>query len=168
MKYSMIETLVLTKGGKMKCKYIAMIIIILFACVTVSFAAFMVMKNISEKNDISEIQSIMETSKSEYKSDRGFGNDRFDVYSFTLKKRDKARGFKVRDVFFDEKYSRDFESFVNGKDLSDDELKKVALSIEEILKDKELQYMYVDLGGTSKIYLYSKKLNKGYCLIVTI
>lgn len=168
MKYSMIETLVLTKGGKMKCKYIAVIIIILFVCVVISFVAFMVMKNISEKNDICEIQSIMKNSKSEYKSDRGFGNDRFDIYSFTLKKTDKARGFRVRDIFFDEKYNHGFASFVNGKDLKDEELKKLKSGIEEILKDKELQYMYVDLGGTSKIYLYSKKLNKGYCLIVTI
>ena len=63
----------------MKNKYNKMIVMILIGIVVVS-AGYLIMKMKDEKtNDISEIQSIVNEYELEYRSKRGFGNDRFDI-----------------------------------------------------------------------------------------
>ena len=38
----------------------------------------------NNRNDLSELGTSVQNIKREYKSERGFGNDRFDIYSFSI------------------------------------------------------------------------------------
>ena len=53
------------------------------AIVITSVVGLLEDKNI--KNDLIELASFLDRYDIEYQSERGFGNDRFDIYSFKLK-----------------------------------------------------------------------------------
>lgn len=120
-----------------------------------------------KNNDLSEISAILNTYKSEYKSETGFGNDRFDIYSFSLKKIDIEKEFKPNEKNI-EMPIRNFMDLLIDESEKYDVLKTINLDIENIRKQKDVEYKYVDLGGTTKLYIYSSSLDKGYCLIFTI
>lgn len=118
-------------------------------------------------NDLSEISALLHTYKSEYKSETGFGNDRFDIYSFSLNKNDIDKEFKPNDKNI-EMPIRIFMDLLIDQSEKHDTLKTISVDIENIRKQKDVKYKYVDLGGTTKLYIYSSSLDKGYCLIFTI
>ena len=55
------------------------LILILVACI---FAINRLAGN--NRNELSELGAPVQNIKLEYKSERGFGNDRFDIYSFSI------------------------------------------------------------------------------------
>ena len=65
-------------GDSMKSKSI-ILILILVACI---FAINRLTGN--NRNELSELGTHVQNIKLEYKSKRGFGNDRFDIYSYSL------------------------------------------------------------------------------------
>lgn len=103
-------------------------------------------------NDLSEISAILNTYKSEYKSDVGFGNDRFDIYSFSLKKIDIDKEFKPNNKNI-EIHIRSFIDLLIDQSDKHAPLKTISLDIENIRKQKDVKYRYVDLGRTTKIYI---------------
>lgn len=143
--------------------YILSIIIVAIVCI-ITFIFF----NNDRPNDLSEIQSNINKVNVEFKSKRSFGNDRFDVYSFSLKTPEKIKEFKEIDDVFGESYKK----FINMVDI---EITNKSSNVESLKKDIEkmkraadLKYIYSDSKGTEKLYIYSKIVNKGYCLILTI
>ena len=101
----------------------------------------------------------------EYKSERGFGNDRFDIYSFSL---EEEVNFNNDDGNLEEIYQKEFRSILNTESKKNQALKEKQNQIENLLKEKRFSYKYVILKRTKKLYLYDAVSNKGYCFILTI
>ena len=119
----------------------------------------------NNRNELSELGTSVQNITLEYKSERGFGNDRFDIYSFSL---EEEVNFNNDDGNLEEIYQKEFRSILNTESKKNQALKEKQNQIENLLKEKRFSYKYVVLKGTKKLYLYESVSNKGYCLIVTI
>lgn len=136
------------------------LILILVACI---FAFNHFTQN--NRNKLSELGTSLQNVKLEYKSERGFGNDRFDIYSYSL---EDEVNFNNEYANLEAIYQKEFRSILNTESKKNPELKEKQNQIENLLKEKRFSYKYVVLKGTKKLYLYDAVSNKGYCLIVTI
>lgn len=113
--------------------------------------------------DIVEISDAIQTSKLEFASERSFGNDRFDIYSFSL----TSEGSKYfSDI--DEHFTRGYTGMINMLESELSHNTTLLKSVKEITIQNPSKYMYVKKDGTTKLYIYAPVLNKGYCLILTI
>ena len=147
------------RGGDSMKKSI-ILILILVACV---FAFNHFAQN--NRNELSELQDPVQNIKLEYKSERGFGNDRFDIYSFSI----EGEGNFNDDVSnLEEIYQKEFINILNTESKKNEALKEKQNQIEKLLKEKRFVYNYVIQKGTKKLYLYDSVSNKGYCIILTI
>ena len=136
------------------------LILILVACI---FAINHFSQNNS--NELSELGTSVQNIKLEYKSERGFGNDRFDIYSFSI---DGEVEFNNEDSNLEEIYQKEFRSILNTVSKKNQELKEKQNQIENLLEKKRFVYKSINLKGTKKLYLYDTVSNKGYCIILTI
>ena len=59
------------------------IVLILLLVATIFSVYYLIGNN---RNELSELGTSVQNIKLEYKSERGFGNDRFDIYSYSLEK----------------------------------------------------------------------------------
>ena len=146
-------------GGYVMKKSI-ILILILVACI---FAINHFSQNNS--NELSELGTSVQNIKLEYKSERGFGNDRFDIYSFSI---DGEVEFNNEDSNLEEIYQKEFRSILNTVSKKNQELKEKQNQIENLLEKKRFVYKSINLKGTKKLYLYDTVSNKGYCIILTI
>ena len=119
----------------------------------------------NSRNDLSELGNHVQNIKLEYKSERGFGNDRFDMYSFSI---DGEVEFNNEDSNLEAIYQKEFRNILNTESKKNLELKEKQNQIENLLEKKRFMYKSINLKGTKKLYLYDTVLNKGYCFIVTI
>ena len=119
----------------------------------------------NNRNELSELGTQVQHIKLEYKSERGFGNDRFDLYSFSL---ESEVDFHNEDSNLEKIYQKEFRSIINTESKKHQELKEKQNQIEKLLKEKRLVYKFVNLKGTKKLYLYDPVSNIGYCFILTI
>lgn len=117
----------------------------------------------SQLKDLKEIGDRMYSYKLEYYSERGFGNDREDVYSFSLKDPGAIKDFKEVNEFFEKRYKNltDLIKRENPDHHILDDLK-------EFRQNNDFYYMDLDLMSEEKLYFYSPKANKGYLIIFTI
>ena len=101
-----------------------------------------------------------------YISERGFGSDRFDIYSFYLldkkeipnfKTLDNAYFYKYKPIFFTNLISFDDPQFEISKDI-----------VQQLEKNKDTKYLFFEEENIRKLYLYSSSSNQGYCLILII
>ena len=122
-------------------------------------------KNIS---DLSEINSSIETYKVRFESDRGFGNDRFDIYSFSLKSQDNLKDFRQKNDELDQIFDNNFETMMVSEQEKNNKIQELKADIEKLKNSKHILYKYIEKDGTKKLYLYDKNTNKGYCMILTI
>lgn len=107
-----------------------------------------------------------------FMSKRGFGNDRFDIYRFTLKNPKTIDALIAIDDEGVNKIHRMAQ--ILESEMANDEIGQ--LEGEEILKDLSQiqgagdgQYLYLKIGEyNSEIFVYSKRLNKGYYFINVI
>ncbi len=136
------------------------IILLLVTCIFVVYS--LVRKN---RNELSELGVSVQNIKLEYKSERGFGNDRFDIYSFSL---EDEVNFNNEDANLEAIYQKEFSNIFNTESKKNQALKEKQNQIENLLKEKCFIYKYVVLKGTKKLYLYDAVSNKGYCFILTI
>ena len=136
------------------------LILILVACI---FAFNHFAQN--NRNELSELGDPVQNIKLEYKSERGFGNDRFDIYSFSV---EGEIDFNNEDSNLEEVYQKEFRSILNTESKKNQALKEKQNQIEKLLKEKRFVYNYVIQKGTKKLYLYDSVSKKGYCLILTI
>ena len=135
-------------------------ILILVACI---FAINRLTGN--NRNELSELGTSVQNIKREYKSERGFGNDRFDIYSFSI---EGEINFNSEDSNLEAIYQKEFRSIVNTESKKHQELKEKQNQIENLLEKKRFVYKFVKLKGTKKLYLYDLVSNNGYCFILTI
>lgn len=138
------------------------IILILLLIATI-FAFYHLVGN--NRNELSELGTPVQNVKLEYKSERGFGNDRFDIYSFSI---DGEVEFNNEDSNLEAIYQKEFRNILNTESKKNPELKEKQNQIENLLEKKHFVYKSINLKGTKKLYLYDSVSNKGYCFIVTI
>ena len=138
-------------------------IILILLLIASIFAFYHFAQN--SRNDLSELGNHVQNIKLEYKSERGFGNDRFDMYSFSI---DGEVEFNNEDSNLEAIYQKEFRNILNTESKKNLELKEKQNQIENLLEKKRFVYNYVILKGTKKLYLYDTVSNKGYCLILTI
>ena len=136
------------------------LILILVACI---FAFNHYAQN--NRNELSELGDAVQNIKLEYKSERGFGNDKFDIYSFSV---EGEINFNNEDSNLEEIYQKEFRNILNTESKKNEELKEKQNQIENLLMEKRFIYKYVVLKGTKKLYLYDTVSNKGYCFILII
>ena len=123
------------------------------------------------EDDLKELKGKASNKTIEYRSERGFGNDRLDIYSFTLSPE------AVQTQFFSILESQD--SFFKIK--SDEDVKDRVLNLIDILPkndplrnklenlcNEKPRFRYQSTFGTEKIYIINKEQEKGYCLIIEI
>ena len=136
------------------------LILILVACI---FAINRLAGN--NRNELSELGAPVQNIKLEYKSERGFGNDRFDIYSFFIEGEVNFND-DIRNL--EEIYQKEFRSILNTESKKNEALKEKQTQMENLLEKKRFVYNYVIQKGTKKLYLYDSVSKKGYCLILTI
>lgn len=81
------------------------LILILVACI---FAFNHFAQN--NRNELSELQAPVQNIKLEYKSERGFGNDKFDIYSFSV---EGEINFNNEDSNLEAIYQKEFRNILN-------------------------------------------------------
>lgn len=136
------------------------LILILGACI---FAFNRLVGN--NRNQLSELGTPIKNIKLEYKSERGFGNDRFDIYSFSI---EGEVNFNDDVSNLEEVYQKEFRSILNTESKKNQELKEKQNQIENLLEEKRFVHKFINLEGTKKLYLYDLVSNKGYCFILII
>ena len=146
-------------GGYVMKKSI-ILILILVACI---FAFNHFAQN--NRNELSELGDFVQNIKLEYKSERGFGNDRFDIYSFSI---EGEVNFNDDVSNLEEIYQKEFRNILNTESKKNEELKEKQNQIENLLEEKRFVHKFINLECTKKLYLYDSVSNKGYCFIVTI
>ena len=150
---------VVFRGGYSMKKRIVLILLL----VATIFSVYYLLGN--NRNDLSELGTHVQNIKLEYKSKRRLGNDRFDIYSYSL---DGEVNFNNEYANLEEIYQKEFRSILNTESKKNQELKEKQNQIEKLLKEKRFIYKYVILKGTKKLYLYDSVSKKGYCFILII
>lgn len=136
------------------------LILILVACI---FAINHLAGN--NRNNLSELGTHVQNIKLEYKSERGFGNDKFDIYSFSI---EGEVNFNDDISNLEAIYQKEFRNILNTESKKNQELKEKQNQIENLLEKKRFIYKSINLKGTKKLYLYDSASKKGYCFILTI
>ena len=138
------------------------IILILLLVASIFVLYYLVGNN---RNELSELGAPVQNIKLEYKSERGFGNDRFDIYSFSI---DGEVEFNNEDSNLEAIYQKEFRNILNTETKKNPELKEKQNQIENLLEEKRFVHKFINLEGTKKLYLYDSVSKKGYCFILTI
>ena len=136
------------------------LILILVACI---FAINRLAGN--NRNELSELGTPIKNIKLEYKSERGFGNDRFDIYSFSI---EGEVNFNDDVSNLEGIYQKEFRNILNTESKKNEALKEKQNQIENLLEEKRFVHKFINLEGTKKLYLYDLVSNKGYCFILII
>lgn len=144
------------------------ILMLILAFIAVVLCIVYVAKSNKNISDLSEINSSIETYKVRFESDRDFGNDRFDIYFFSLKSRDNLKDFKQKNDELDQIFDNNFETMMVSEQEKNNKIQELKADIEKLKKSKHILFKYVEKDGTKKLYLYDKNTNKGYCMILTI
>lgn len=144
------------------------ILILIFAFIAVVLCIVYVAKSNKNISDLSEMSSSIEAYTIKFKSERGFGNDRFDIYSFSMKSQDNLKNFKQKNDELDQIYDDNFETMMITEQEKNNEMQELKTDIEKLKNSKHILYKYIEKDGTKKLYLYDKNANKGYCMILTI
>lgn len=146
-------------------------IIFINLIVLLSVVSILLLYNLrgDNKKNLSEIDIYISKIKLEYQSPRGFGNDRFDIYSFSIKDDEVGEiDFKLSDNELDKIYRKEFQNILYAEGKNDQQLLELGRKIENLKQKNSFIYKYIRIKGTKKLYLYEKDLNEGYCLILTI
>lgn len=138
-------------------------IVLILLLVGTIFSVYYLIGN--NRNDLSELGTPVQNIKLEYKSERGFGNDKFDIYSFSI---EGEVNFNNEDSNLEAIYQKEFRNILNTETKKNPELKEKQNQIENLLEEKRFVYKFINLKGTKKLYLYDSVSNKGYCFILTI
>ena len=150
---------VIFRGGYSMKKSIVLILLL----VSTIFSVYYLVGN--NRNELSELGAPVQNIKLEYKSERGFGNDKFDIYSFSV---EGEIDFNNEDSNLEEIYQKEFRNILNTESKKNEALKEKQNQIENLLEEKRFVHKFINLEGTKKLYLYDLVSNKGYCFILII
>ena len=106
-------------------------IILILILVTCIFAFNHFAQN--NRNELSELGTPVQNIKLEYKSERGFGNDKFDIYSFSI---EGEVNFNNEDSNLEGIYQKEFSNILNTESKKNEALKEKQNQIEKLLKEK--------------------------------
>lgn len=138
-------------------------IVLILLLVSTIFSVYYLVGN--NRNELSELGAPVQNIKLEYKSERGFGNDKFDIYSFSV---EGEIDFNNEDSNLEEIYQKEFRNILNTESKKNEALKEKQNQIENLLEEKRFVHKFINLEGTKKLYLYDLVSNKGYCFILII
>ena len=138
------------------------IVLILLLVATIFSVYYLIGNN---RNDLSELGNHVQNIKLEYKSERGFGNDRFDIYSFSI---EGEVNFNDDVSNLEGIYQKEFRNILNTESKKNPALKEKQNQIENLLEKKRFVYKSINQKGTKKLYLYDSVSKKGYFFILTI
>lgn len=144
------------------------ILMLILAFIAVVLCIVYVAKSNKNISDLSEMSSSIEAQTIKFKSERGFGNDRFDIYSFSLKSQDNLKDFKQKNDELDQIFDDNFGTMMITEQEKNNEMQELKTDIEKLINSKHILYKYIEKDGTKKLYLYDKNANIGYCMILTI
>ena len=108
-----------------------------------------------------------------YDSERGFGNDRFTIYSFSVSGKKDMAGKPIKDLDKNKPMSlKDIKpKLENIKQNHEDKIKDIS-EIEDFIRDLEAdedgKFMYFFDGGTYKLYIYNPNTKSGYLFVFVI
>lgn len=101
-----------------------------------------------------------------YDSERGFGNDRFTIYSFSVSGNKDMAGKPIKDL--DKNILSSLETI---KQNHKDKIKNIS-EIDDFISNLEAEengkFMYFVEGGTYKLYLYNPNTKSGYLFVFVI
>lgn len=101
-----------------------------------------------------------------YDSERGFGNDRFTIYSFSVSGEKDMAGKPIKDL--DKNILSSLETI---KQNHKDKIKNIS-EIDDFISNLEAEengkFMYFVEGGTYKLYIYNPKTKNGYLFVFVI
>ena len=144
------------------------ILMLMLAFISVVLSILYVARSNNNTSDLSEMSSSIEDYTIKFISDRGFGNDRFDIYSFSLKSQDNLKDFKQKNDELNQIFDNNFETMMVSEQEKNNKIQELKADIEKLKNSKHILYKYIEKDGTKKLYLYDKNTNKGYCMILTI
>lgn len=121
------------------------------------------------KDDLSEIKGNINTREEIYRSPSGLGGDRHSIYEFDLKNVENISMFKKSHEYsYFSYYMKDTESLkdIMSEGISENLKIEIIKKINNLTQEKDVKYLIVDDkdNGIEKLYIYSKNLNKGYCI----
>ena len=149
-------------------KWIILALVSLFTFLLAASGLFKSLSRLGQVQDLTEIAPQIKKYSVEYQSERGFGNDRFDIYAFSLKDQSPDPVFYKKDPEFDLLFTSYGQMMTSMGEEDTQVLKSLTEDVNLLKASPDLEYAHYDQGGTKKIYLYSPSLNRGYCMIITI
>ena len=145
------------------------LILICFCIFTLSSCKNQDFKEIVDKEIVDYEMDIEEV----YDSERGFGNDRFTIYSFSVSGNKDMAGKPIKDLEKNKPMSlKDIKPKLEYiKQNYKDKIKDIS-EIEDFIRDLEAEengkFMYFVEGGTYKLYLYNPNIKSGYLFVFVI
>ena len=131
-------------------------IFILTSCKNQDFKEIVDKEIVDYEMDIDEV----------YDSERGFGNDRFTIYSFSVSGNKDMAGKPIKDLD-----KNILSSLENIKQNHKDKIKDIS-EIDDFISNLEAEgngkFMYFVEGGTYKLYLYNPNTKSGYLFVFVI
>lgn len=129
---------------------------------------FCIFTLISCKNqDYKEIANYNIDIDKEYDSERGFGNDRFTIYSFSVNENKDIAGLEpIGDID-----KNILSSLENIKQNHKDKIKNISEIddfIQNLKSEENGKFTHVVEGGTYKLYLYNLNTKNGYLFVFVI
>lgn len=138
------------------------LMLICFCIFTLSSCKNQDFKEIVDKEIVDYEMDIEEV----YDSERGFGNDRFTIYSFSVSGNKDMAGKPIKDL--DKNILSSLETI---KQNHKDKIKNIS-EIDDFISNLEAEengkFMYFVEGGTYKLYLYNPNIKSGYLFVFVI
>lgn len=138
------------------------LMLICFCIFTLSSCKNQDFKEIVDKEIVDYEMDIEEV----YDSERGFGNDRFTIYSFSVSGNKDMAGKPIKDL--DKNILSSLETI---KQNHKDKIKNIS-EIDDFISNLEAEengkFMYFVEGGTYKLYLYNPNTKSGYLFVFVI
>lgn len=144
----------------------------LFKCLMLLCFCIFILSSCKNK-DYKEIVDYEMDIEEVYDSERGFGNDRFTIYSFSVSGEKDMAGKPIKDLEKNKPMSlKDIKpKLENIKQNHEDKIKDIS-EIEDFIRDLEAdedgKFMYFVEGGTYKLYLYNPNTKSGYLFVFVI
>ncbi len=138
------------------------LMLICFCIFTLSSCKNQDFKEIVDKEIVDYEMDIEEV----YDSERGFGNDRFTIYSFSVSGEKDMAGKPIKDL--DKNILSSLETIKQNHKDKIKNISEIDDFISNLEADEDGKFMYFVEGGTYKLYIYNPKTKNGYLFVFVI
>lgn len=101
-----------------------------------------------------------------YDSERGFGNDRFTIYSFSVSGNKDMAGKPIKDL--DKNILSSLETIKQNHKDKIKNISEIDDFIQNLKSEENGKFMHFVDGGTYKLYLYNPNTKNGYLFVFVI